>query len=123
VSNRPNDAQRADFAAYLRKWQERLGLIDWRVEPAKKSTKAMASVSTDIQARLACWRLGDFGGAEINAHSLETTALHEMLHVLLAELVHAASTNAQTLESAEHRVVNLLEKILCPEPDSSQEKV
>jgi hypothetical protein len=123
VSNRPNDAQVAEFTAYLEKWQARLGLLDWRVERSLKPTKMMATVTIDVEARLAAWRVGDFGAAAIDARSLETTALHEMLHVLLAELIDAARNGQPNLNSAEHRVVNLLEKILCPEPDSSQEKV
>ena len=34
-------------------------------------------------ARLAVYRLGDWGAEEITPQSLERTALHELLHILL----------------------------------------
>jgi hypothetical protein len=58
--------------------------------------------------------LGDFG-AEITPESLDQTALHELLHVFLHDLMTVAQdprSSQDQIEAQEHRVVNLLEKLL-----------
>ena len=50
------------FAQSIKKWQEVLSLGDWRIEKGLKPAKqAMASVEFNDVARLATYRLGDFG--------------------------------------------------------------
>ncbi len=107
------------FEAFVRKWQRLLNLEDWRVErSSKQAAYNMAELSKlDLQARLATYKLGkDFGAAKVTDQSLESTALHEMLHVLLFELIETAK-EAQTvttdhLQGVEHRVVHVLERLL-----------
>jgi hypothetical protein len=75
----------------------------------------MASVEFNEGARLATYRLGDFGTEEVTPQSLDQTALHELLHVFLHDLITAAQdqkSSVELLEKEEHRVVNLLEKLL-----------
>lgn len=117
--NTPTKADAAIFAASILRWQNKLGLIDWRVEPGSRAAKnAMASVEFDAGARLAVWRLGDFGAEAITPESMSLVALHECLHILLFDLINVASGKStdEEVESAEHRVINVLEKILkdCP---------
>ena len=75
-------------------------------------------VVTGRLARLAVWRLGDFGAEAITPESMSLVALHECLHILLFDLINVASGKStdEEVESAEHRVINVLEKILkdCP---------
>ena len=76
---------------------------------------AMACVECDSPARLAIYRLGDFGSEKITPTSLSNTALHETLHVFLFELISVAQDPKATpeqLESAEHRIINVLERVL-----------
>jgi len=117
--NRPTRAHAREFGRYLRQWQGLLNLHDWRIAPRRGRAKGvMAEVTRELEHRLAGYRLGDtFGGTPITPHSLEATALHEMLHVLLHELVEMArapGTTPDLLMSAEHRVINVLEKLLMP---------
>lgn len=102
------------FHAYMVKWQEILGLNDWRVEYSPRKTKNLADVAVTYDARLAAYRLGDWGAAEITDKNIEATALHELLHVLLAEVVNQKeyALEGEVLMAAEHRVVNVLEKLL-----------
>lgn len=113
--NPVSEANAVVFDAYIFKWQQLLNLNDWRIERGSLSVKnAMASVEFNPPARLAIYRLGDFGHEQITHESLEHTAIHELLHVLLFDLIEVASgksTNDE-VESAEHRVVNVLEKLL-----------
>jgi hypothetical protein len=115
--NELDEAQATLFDNSMSKWQARLNLSDWRVERSKKRTKAMASMWFDHGAKLAAYNTGDFGAEEITPASIDETALHEMLHVLLADfaITLANTDNAVLREAAEHRVVNTLEKLGSPE--------
>jgi hypothetical protein len=100
----------------VKKWQEILNLNDWRIEKGMKPAKqAMASVEFNEAARLATYRLGDFGAEQIDQRSLDCTALHELLHVLLHDLMTAAQdprSSPELIEKEEHRIINLLERLL-----------
>jgi hypothetical protein len=110
----PNDAEL--FAKSVQKWQQVLSLGDWRIEKGMKPAKAaMASVEFNDIARLATYRLGDFGAEKITRDSLDRTALHELLHVFLHDLITVAQdpkSSQDEVDMQEHRVVNLLENLL-----------
>jgi hypothetical protein len=115
VNNLTSD-HASEFEGYIKKWQDLLNLNDWRIERGSKAAEkgTMAEVETTYSQRLAVYRLGkSFGTTAVTPHSLESTALHELLHVLLKDLTY--STKA-TADSAEHRVVNTLERLLVPKP-------
>jgi len=104
------------FAQSIKKWQQTLSLGDWRIERGSKPAKgAMASVEFNDTARLATYRLGDFGSEKITPKSLDQTALHELLHVFLHDLMTVAQdpkSSTEEVEMQEHRVINLLENLL-----------
>jgi hypothetical protein len=107
------------FAMFVHKWQDALNLNDWRIQPSSKpAAKAnMAEVfKFDLEARLATYRIGeDFGGTPVTAMSVEDTALHEVLHVFLYELLQFAqdpAANPADIASAEHRVIHSLVRVL-----------
>jgi hypothetical protein len=110
------DEENKHFDACIAEWQICLNLSDWRVERGSGIAKgAMASVVTNYGARLASYRTGDWKGDPVTPDTIKATALHEMLHVLLAEVLclkSSAGAEPELLESAEHRVVNTLEKLL-----------
>ena len=116
MSNIPTPKDAEMFAESVAKWQQVLNLGDWRIEKGLKPAKnAMASVEFNEPARLATYRLGDFGAEKITPESLNQTALHELLHVFLHDLMTVAQdprSSQDLIESQEHRVVNLLEKLL-----------
>ena len=110
----PEDAQ--IFAQSVKKWQQVQSLGDWRIEKGSKPAKeAMASVEFNQTARLATYRLGDFGAEKITPESLDKTALHELLHIFLHDLLCVATdpkSSDEEIEMQEHRVINLLENLL-----------
>ena len=110
----PEDVQL--FAQSVKKWQQVLSLGDWRIEKGSKAAKsAMASVEFTPAARLAVYRLGDFGAEKITPDSLDRTALHELLHIFLHDLMCVATdpkSSYEDIELQEHRVINLLENLL-----------
>jgi len=116
MSNIPTPEDARFFALCVKKWQEILNLNDWRIEKGLKPAKqAMASVEFNEAARLATYRLGDFGAEQIDQQSLDSTALHEVLHVFLHDLMAAAQdpkSSVEEIEKQEHRVINLLEQLL-----------
>ena len=116
MKNTPSAEQALLFDQYVDKWQILLSLGDWRIEKGQKPAKnAMASVEFNDAARLAVYRLGDWGAEPITPDSLEKTALHELLHVLLHDLIAAASdprTASEHMDATEHRVINVLERAL-----------
>jgi hypothetical protein len=116
MQNIPTTEDAKLFAQSVRKWQQVLSLGDWRIEKGIKPAKsAMASVEFNTSARLATYRLGDFGSEKITPESLDQTALHELLHVFLHDLMTVAQdpkSSEDEIEMQEHRVINLLEKLL-----------
>jgi hypothetical protein len=116
MTNIPTPEQAELFAQSVRKWQQVLSLGDWRIEKGSKPAKeAMASVEFNQTARLATYRLGDFGAEKITPDSLDRTALHELLHIFLYDLLCVATdpkSSDEEIEMQEHRVINLLENLL-----------
>ena len=116
MPNIPTSEQAELFAQSVRKWQQVLSLGDWRIEKGLKPAKAaMASVEFNQGARLATYRLGDFGAEKITPDSLDKTALHELLHIFLHDLMDVATdpkSSDEEIEMQEHRVINLLENLL-----------
>ena len=119
MSNIPTPEHTELFAKSVKKWQQVLSLGDWRIEKGMKPAKAaMASVEFNDIARLATYRLGDFGAEKITPDSLDKTALHELLHVFLHDLITVAQdpkSSQDEVDMQEHRVVNLLENLLTRE--------
>lgn len=113
--NVPTAVQAEQFDDFVKQWQDLLGLRRWRIERGQKQAKdAMASVEFNDDAKLATYRLGDFGATPINDKSLSQTALHEVLHVFLHELIAAAQDRGAepNLDAVEHSVINVLETVL-----------
>ncbi|CAB4136558.1 hypothetical protein UFOVP308_19 [uncultured Caudovirales phage] len=116
MPNIPTPEQAELFALSVKKWQQVLSLGDWRIEKGSKPAKqAMASVEFTPNARLAVYRLGDFGAEKITPESIDRTALHELLHIFLHDLMVVSQdpkSSDDEIEMQEHRVINLLENLL-----------
>jgi len=119
VKNMPSAEQALLFDQCMTFWQEELSLGDWRIERGSKPAKgAMASVEFNQPARLATYRIGDFGAEKITPETLRKTALHECLHILTYDLIQTATdrgSSEEQIEAAEHRVINVLERVLTKE--------
>ena len=116
MANIPTPQDAEIFAKSVKKYQLLLSLGDWRIEKGSKPAKAaMASVEFNASARLATYRLGDFGAEKITPESLDKTALHELLHVFLHDLMTVAQdpkSSQDEVEMQEHRIINLLENLI-----------
>lgn len=116
MANIPTSEQAELFAQSVKKWQQVLSLGDWRIEKGSKPAKqAMASVEFNAAARLAVYRLGDWGAEKITPSSIDRTALHELLHIFLHDLMTVAQdprASDDDKEMQEHRIINTLEALL-----------
>lgn len=121
TKHKPNPVTPEDgdkFTAYMLKWQRLLNLDDWRIVRSAQAAKgSMAEVTKrNLGQRLAVYKLGvDFGATPVTERSLEETAVHELLHVFFFEMLEFAkdpTTTAETLEGLEHRLINVLERLL-----------
>jgi hypothetical protein len=102
-ANPVTKAHAQQFSACVDFWANVLGLGDWRV------------VVSDLEQRSATIRLGaDFGPASVTARSLSELALHECLHIFLHEFKEVVQANVtqDDILSAEHRIINVLERRL-----------
>lgn len=108
VVNEVNDIHCALFDGYVKKWQRRLSLESWRIERStRRAKKDMAEVICNDEGMLATYRIGtNFGSTEVTEHTLESTALHEVLHILLRKFKLDQSM------ANEHEIVNMFEKLL-----------
>lgn len=96
---------------------ERLGLTDWDVRlQHDDAPNALAVVRCDVANRMASVTLArDWGTDPITKEMLIRTAVHEMLHVVLAELMDMGCSRGATkdaFDGAEHAVIRRLEKLL-----------
>ena len=117
MKNRPTNSQIEEFDTQVARWQRELGLLGWRIERGKKPAQrgAMAEVECQSEHRLATYRIGDWAGDEINSESLSKTALHEVLHVFLYDLIEVArdaKADDAVLGAVEHQVINVLERLI-----------
>ena len=110
--------QIAQFDGYIVKWQGLLNLNDWRLIRSPKLAKgSCAEVSASAVDRTAVYRIGNhFGLEEMTDQTLEGTAIHELLHVLLTEYrdMCLLKQSEDAIMGAEHRIVQTLERLLTP---------
>lgn len=108
-----------EFRLAVVKWMVALNLTGWRFEVQHEQIGdgTRASVSYNHRAKLAVFRLTrsaefDFGAVD----TPERLALHEVLHLLVADLVtEAAKTGddmCDTVVSREHELIHRLMEIL-----------
>jgi len=113
--NAPTAEQVESFFSYVADYQVLLNLQDWRIEHSgrKAMTGALADVGISYPDRAASISLGRDWGQPITDEMLRSTALHEVLHVFLKPLIESAcSRDESAIDSAEHSLVVLLEKLL-----------
>jgi hypothetical protein len=110
------------FWTCMNAWQERLGLMDWRITRSTKPpiSKALSQMTDwDTQQRQVSCRLArNWGSSEKPTDTLlEQTAVHELSHVLLHPLIEQAQASKdydEALQGVEHGVINRLEKLFVP---------
>jgi len=107
------------FDFFIQHWQGVLNLRNWRiVRSHKRDPKNLASIeSIEHEHHIATYQVGvDFGkSTKVTPKTLESTAIHELLHILLSELVTEAIAQGEENEvtlACEHSVILLLEKLL-----------
>lgn len=101
------------FKIACRKWQARFGLTDWAIvyKTAEKDAEHFGYVHYNWDSRRAIITLVKDADGDV-----EAIALHEMLHVLLADLLatvaQRASDTHPDVGREEHRVIERLMAVL-----------
>lgn len=117
-------AQQVEFFwTRLAYWQQRLGLMDWRItRSAKRPAKTMLCQMVqwdEVQRQVSCRLNDNWGPAEKPSNKLiDQTACHEMLHLLLHPVLSLSITpgaEQADIDGAEHGVINKLEQIFVPD--------
>src|ERR1039458_1930351 len=85
------------FSSLVKKWLDVLGIKSYLVSfrRAPSSVGGMASVKVEVNSRSARFTLATTWPREITVDELESCALHECLHVLMAQLVEEAVPTAK----------------------------
>lgn len=106
------------FSEMVRCYQQKLGLSDWDIQIRHESIGTqLAQTNSDCEGCVAtialnkAWKPLD----PIQDKRIKRLALHEVIHVLLADLYYIASCRYATqseLDIAEHKIVRRLENVL-----------
>lgn len=121
----PKPADRRDFAEYerlVRVWLQRFGLTDWQVmfdlEPVESGQDMRsASVRMAVEIRKAMFILR-YGGGGKRQSSIERLAVHEVIHLAVADLLDVAGRRGEEHPDAvreEHKLIERLIPVLLPE--------
>lgn len=84
------------FQRYCHLWADRFGLLDWQIRYEHRShnrdgRKFFATTDAHPHSRLAVVALSvSWPGLTVTAERLDSTALHEILHIVLAEMEEVA---------------------------------
>jgi len=110
--------QFSEFKKACLEWQKRLGLLDWSLYfGMSKLEDAYATVNINVLGRVATVLLTSVLEDKDVADNLDIglTALHEMLHILLARMQYIATARYVTEEEVleeEHSIIRVLEKVV-----------
>lgn len=103
------------FKKVFKEWQARLGLQEWTISFKKEEMDdAEACIDSDPESRTVLVTVNSKLFHVKDDSDIEETALHEVLHLLLADLSHAAVdryTDRETLVRVEEALVNRLTKL------------
>lgn len=108
---------RAYYEARLKHWQTVLNLVDWRIELSPDKFSAIsnaAEVEIYYEHRLAVVKLAKQWYEPVTEAKLDEFAVHEILHVRLADLIHVVKDDSEekVIEAAEHTVIVVFSKLL-----------
>jgi hypothetical protein len=104
------------FKQTVDQYSQLLNMRDWRVSVSDKpaSKGALADCSTSLEDRLVIIRIGsDWGPIPVTDQLIRETCVHELLHAFFTPMLTAAAARDQgAMQSQEHSVITVLEKLL-----------
>jgi len=104
------------FQHYIDKWQPLLNLNDYRIDLVSKRSNHMSEIEVASADRVATMYVGKhFGGDEVNHQTIESTVLHELLHLRNHDILIRAYHDREytdAVEAAEHSTIYVFERLL-----------
>lgn len=120
MTNNLTPEDRDKFYGYVKDWQIKLGLQKWNLVRDNRKTSNLSEVhfDADDSHRLAKIRLGNnWKSTAVTEHNLESTAFHELLHILLHDLIEHSRAHPfeeDKIREKEHEVINSIENLMFP---------
>lgn len=108
-------SQFQQFKKYCNQWINNLGLSDWHIEVLQREIETQSTTIYDIKARHACISLPNAFEADYCViDDLNRLALHEVLHIALADIIHEANTvkDIDDVIHTEHALINKLMRVI-----------
>lgn len=117
MSNKTNQNHYKLFQKTCDFWIKELGLTDWKIYYFHQDEKdSYAWITPDSEAKQASIGLSvDWSDSKITKDMLKYCAKHEVLHLLLADLVQTGKYRQSSdtdFTTAQHAVIRRLEKVL-----------
>ncbi len=115
-----NKTSKEDFEYFKKQceyWQDRLSLRDWKLHYLHETyTGSYAWFRSDVPGKTATLGLSvSWEDEKITKPKLNSSARHEVLHLLLADLVyagHARQSTDEDFENTQHAIIRRLEHVL-----------
>jgi len=95
-------------------WQEFFGLINWKIYLDHKKTDVLASCYTDYCGQVATLTLSTSWNMPVTKESLNVSAIHEVLEIMLSPLMSMAKSRVWDYEDYEkehHSIIRTLERL------------
>lgn len=117
TTTKTTDYHYAIFCENVKDWQSKLGLVDWDIQLRHgKTVDALATTNVNLTGRVATIVFATVWPNDlITDERIKRVAVHEVLHVLLADIVIIGESryiSDSEMEPAEHAVIRRLEKVL-----------
>lgn len=112
------DKQYKEYVKHCKKWLTVFGITEWEIDYKHHQIDTAARTTYNNIAKLACFQLTIDGEGDFALQTdLNRLACHEVIHLLLADLVFAIHETKDYCSdlaiSREHEVVMRLLKVLC----------
>lgn len=118
VKNKLTEEHKLKFMSAIFGWQERFGLQKWSLIKSSIPSKYMAEVDfeKDKSHKMARVKVGtDWKSTEPNEENISSVACHEVLHVLLYDLIEYSREHpydGNGILEKEHEVINSIERAI-----------
>ena len=106
------DADFEEFRTNINYWLTRFKVTGWSIEIEHEQIGegTVAQCSYSVQSKNACFRLTKSAEGDYGFKRGKTLALHEVLHLILADLVYSAAStqdiHSPIVIGREHEVIN-----------------
>lgn len=103
------------FKSHCQKWVDKLGLTEWHIDYHQTEITSQARTEYNLAARHACFVFPlQFEADYCVIDDLDKLALHEVLHLAMADLIYEANVTKEIddVTHTEHALINRLMRVI-----------